>query len=121
MTKGRLLLGLFCLALVFGLPHFSRSQTSSVKVFYVATAVDANGFESVNSNEASCTLTPTTPKCNLSWTASTSIVAGYNIKKSSVTGGPYTKVNTTLITGLTYVDVYPAPNPPVVLQGAPGS
>src|SRR5277367_6172883 len=41
----------------------------------------------------------------LTWTASTSPnIAGYNIYKSSVSGGPYTKINSTLIAALTFLD-----------------
>jgi fibronectin type 3 domain-containing protein len=40
----------------------------------------------------------------LSWQASTSIVAGYNVYRSSVSGGPYTKLNSPLISGTTYMD-----------------
>lgn len=42
----------------------------------------------------------------LNWAASTSQnVQGYNIYRGTVSGGPYTKVNTTgLITGVTYTD-----------------
>jgi hypothetical protein len=41
-----------------------------------------------------------------SWTASTSAVSGYNVYRGTVSGGPYTKLNTTLIssTVLTYAD-----------------
>ena len=39
-----------------------------------------------------------------SWTASTSAVAGYNVYRGSVSGGPYTKLNSALIAGLTYTD-----------------
>jgi Protein of unknown function (DUF2012) len=40
----------------------------------------------------------------LSWTASTSAVTGYNIYRGSVTGGPYTLVNTSLVTLVTFTD-----------------
>ena len=41
----------------------------------------------------------------LTWTASTSAnVAGYNIYRSSVSGGPYTKINSTPIAALTFLD-----------------
>ncbi len=40
----------------------------------------------------------------LSWVASTSTVAGYNIYRSSVSGGPYTKMNSSLVTLLTFTD-----------------
>ena len=41
----------------------------------------------------------------LSWTASTSVVAGYNMYVGQTSGGPYTKINAGLITGLTYQDL----------------
>src|SRR5438270_1172462 len=40
----------------------------------------------------------------LSWAAGTSTVVGYNIYRSSVSGGPYTRMNSSLITVLTYSD-----------------
>jgi len=40
----------------------------------------------------------------LTWVASTSSVAGYNVYRGTVSGGPYTKINSSLITGLTYSD-----------------
>jgi fibronectin type 3 domain-containing protein len=40
----------------------------------------------------------------LNWTASTSTVSGYNVYRSTVSGGPYTKLNSTPIAATTYVD-----------------
>jgi hypothetical protein len=40
----------------------------------------------------------------LTWTASTSVVAGYNVYRGSVSGGVFTRLNSTLITGTSYVD-----------------
>jgi len=40
----------------------------------------------------------------MTWNASTSVVAGYNIYWASTSGGPYTKVNTTIIAGTTFRD-----------------
>lgn len=40
----------------------------------------------------------------VSWTASTSTVAGYNVYRATTSGGPYTKLNTSLITTTTYSD-----------------
>lgn len=41
---------------------------------------------------------------SLSWTASTSTVSGYNVYRSSTSGGPYTKINSSLDPGTTFVD-----------------
>jgi hypothetical protein len=94
----------------------SRAQ-SGVTVYYVATAVDPNGIESSYSNEASCAYTQALHHCLLAWVASTSTVNGYNVYKSFTKGGPYTKVNSALITTLSYTDVYVFPSPPTGLSG----
>jgi len=47
---------------------------------------------------------PTTHSATLSWTASTSTVSGYNVYRGSVSGGPYTLVNNSLVTLLTFTD-----------------
>jgi fibronectin type 3 domain-containing protein len=41
---------------------------------------------------------------NLTWQGSTSTVAGYNVYRGTVSGGPYAKVNSSLIGGTTYMD-----------------
>jgi len=40
----------------------------------------------------------------LTWNASTSTVAGYNVYRSRVSGGPYAKINSSLIAALNYTD-----------------
>jgi hypothetical protein len=40
----------------------------------------------------------------LNWQASTSTVSGYNVYRSTVSGGPYSRVNGSLVSGLTYTD-----------------
>jgi hypothetical protein len=41
---------------------------------------------------------------SLSWTASTTTVAGYNVYRAGQSGGPYTMLNSALLSGETYVD-----------------
>jgi len=40
----------------------------------------------------------------LSWTASTSSVVGYNVYRSTTSGGPYTLITSSAITGTTFTD-----------------
>ena len=58
---------------------------------------------------ASITLTgtgvqPVSHSVTLTWTASTSTVTGYNVYRSTVSGGPYTKLTSPPVAPLTYVD-----------------
>ena len=98
--------------------------------FYVARTVDVNGFESGNSNQVTVTfgLNPdgsTQHIVNLSWTAAVvppggAAIAGYNIYRGTVSGGPYTKINTAaIVTGTTYSDPFVLPNAPTGLAGTP--
>lgn len=105
---------LFLIIVLIAYP--SKTQTTP-NLFYVATAVDTLGIESSFSNETSATVTNAHHTVNLTWVASTSNVSGYNIYRGTKSGGPYTKLNTSVITTLTYSDVYTIPNPPTGLQG----
>jgi fibronectin type 3 domain-containing protein len=40
----------------------------------------------------------------LSWTASASTVSGYNVYRSTVSGGPYSKLDSALVATTQYVD-----------------
>ena len=44
------------------------------------------------------------PSVSLTWNASTSSVAGYNVYRGTQTGGPYSKSNLSLVTGTAYTD-----------------
>ena len=101
----------FCLALAIP----AMPQQTSV-VFYVVTAVDSNGRESAFSNEASATVTVSHAVVDLSWTASVSTVSGYNIYRGNVSGGPYTRVNASLISGTTFTDTVTFPSSPTALK-----
>ncbi len=86
---------------------------------YRVTAVDGVGNESLPSNEASAnvtvaipdapvnlTVTPGPEDASLSakWEYTGGVVDGYNIYRSEIAGGPYERINSTILTDLTYLD-----------------
>jgi len=90
------------------------NQTVTVNVtFAPASAASVTGTVSVVSNASN---SPTTIALSgtgvqliahsaaLTWVASTSVVAGYNVYRGTVSGGPYTKLNSSLIAVTTYTD-----------------
>jgi hypothetical protein len=89
-------------------------KTATLNVTFTPSSSGAiPGSVSVASNAtnspASVTLSgtgvqPVSHSVTLSWTASTSAVSGYNVYRSTVSGGPYTKLNSALIATTTYTD-----------------
>src|SRR5271157_5312169 len=87
--------------------------------YYVVTTVDTAGFESVNSNQGTAAFTQGQHTATASWAAVApsmggAPVAGYNVYRSQTPGGPYTKINTALVTAVTYVDPFVPPNAPSI-------
>ena len=41
---------------------------------------------------------------SLAWDASPSVIDGYNVYRGTLTGGPYTKLNTSLVVDTTFID-----------------
>ena len=90
-------------------------QTANLDVtFTPASAVGVTGSVTVASNAtnspAKITLSGTgvpaavSHSATLNWVASTSTVAGYNVYRSDVSGGAYSKLNSQLITSTQYPD-----------------
>jgi hypothetical protein len=90
------------------------AQTATLNVSFTPAAtgsVTGNVIVSSNASNSptSISLTGTgvqvlLHQATLSWTASTSVVIGYNIHRAAVSGGPYTKQNSAIVAGSSYVD-----------------
>ena len=88
-------------------------STSFTVTFDPATTGSLPGTVTISSNAANSPLvislsgsgtTPVSHSVTLSWTPSSTSFAGFNVYRGSVSGGPYTKVNTALITATSYTD-----------------
>ena len=89
-------------------------QTASLSVQFGPTAAGSvNGNVSIVSNATGSPATvpltgtgvaPVQHSVALTWNASTSTVAGYNVYRGTVSGGPYTKINSSLVAVLDYTD-----------------
>jgi len=92
--------------------------TNGVTYYYVVTAVDLGSNESGYSNEDSAIPTDAAPaaptglvatpgdrQASLGWNDNTEPdIAGYNVYRSEALGGPYTKVNGSLVASSDYTD-----------------
>jgi hypothetical protein len=96
------------LLLLILFPIFAMAQTGPT-FFYVVTAVDSTGMESLFSNEVKVTFTQGKHIVSLTWIGN---AAGYNVYRATTTGGPYTKINTVLVAAVTYSDIFVLPNAP---------
>jgi len=92
----------------------AAGQSASFSItFAPVSAGSLTGSVTVTSNAANSPLvvslsgTATAPAAysvNLSWTPSSSTYAGFNIYRGTVSGGPYSKVDSTLISAPAYTD-----------------
>jgi hypothetical protein len=76
------------------------SGTASANITFASNATNPPTVESVSGSGTP----PPQHSVALSWNASTSTVAGYNVYRGSISGGPYTKVNTALDGVTSYID-----------------
>lgn len=95
--------------LVAGTTYNDSAVTAGNRYCYVVTSVAPSDTttESLNSPE-SCSQVPAAAvqhNANITWTASTANgVTGYFVYRSTVSGGPYTKITPNLISGTAYSD-----------------
>jgi HYDIN/CFA65/VesB-like, Ig-like domain/Immunoglobulin I-set domain len=92
----------------------SPGQTATLSAtFAPATAGSVTGSVTVTSNASNSPMTialsgtgvaPVTHSVSLSWTPSTSSVAGYNVYSSAISGGPYNKLTASPLGTTNYTD-----------------
>jgi hypothetical protein len=82
------------------------SCTASIQAPNTCDAVTVQRVVNAALQGTCLTGTVSTPhSITLSWVASVSSnVAGYNVYRSTSSGGPYTKINSSTVTGISYVD-----------------
>jgi hypothetical protein len=78
-------------------------QTSGTATASLSFSSNASTGSSVEALSGTGT-TSTQHRVSLSWKASNSLVVGYNIYRSSKSGGPYSRLNSVLDASTTYVD-----------------
>jgi hypothetical protein len=79
----------------------SATGTASGSLSFVSNASNSPAVESLSGTGTP----PPLHSVSLSWTASISSgVAGYNVYRSGTTGGPYTKINSSLDASTVYTD-----------------
>jgi hypothetical protein len=66
--------------------------------------VTINGANATGVNFSASQSSSSSYSVGLNWTASVSTVSGYNVYRGTTNGGPYTKLNSSLITSLSYTD-----------------
>lgn len=98
----------------------SVSAMAGPTFYYVATTVDVNGFESAFTVQVTASFSQGQHIASLTWTAATvpsggAAIAGYNVYRGTVSGGPYTRLNTAVVTATTYSDPFVLPNAPTGL------
>jgi Abnormal spindle-like microcephaly-assoc'd, ASPM-SPD-2-Hydin/Immunoglobulin domain/Immunoglobulin I-set domain len=81
---------------------FTPSSAGSLPGSVIVASNATNSLASVSLSGTG--VQPVSHSVTLTWTASTSAVSGYNVYRSTVSGGPYSKVNSSLVSGTTYTD-----------------
>jgi hypothetical protein len=90
-----------------------HSVTFSIMFSPLSTGPANSTFQALNSNGNTIVGVPLTgagvPSVSLSWNPSTSGVTGYNVYRGTVSGGPYSKLNSSMDPGTRFVDTSVVP------------
>ena len=77
---------------------------SSGNVTVTSDASNSPAAISLSGTGATSNPPPSSASVALSWTASASVVAGYNVYRSQTSGGPYTKLDSSIVAADSYTD-----------------
>jgi len=89
----------------FGLANGTYAVTPSRSGYIFSPSVQSMSMDGSDVSGIDFTASQqSTYSVQLTWQASTSNVIGYNVYRSTTNGGPYVKINATLVTPLTYTD-----------------
>jgi hypothetical protein len=80
---------------------FAPLTSGSVSGSLVITSNATNGTVTVNLSGTGANIQHSV---DVSWDASTSVVSGYNIYRATQSTGPYTKLNSAIVTSLIFTD-----------------
>jgi len=78
----------------------TTSGAASGTITFVSNATNSPTTQSVSGTG----MAPPQHSVDLSWTASTSVVVGYNVYRGGTSGGPYNKINSALDGSTAYTD-----------------
>jgi len=95
-----------------GLILSSGASATMNVIFAPSASGSVTGGVTITSNASNPTLAislsgtgvAATHSAALTWTASNSVVAGYNVYRSSISGGPYTKLTPSLVASTAFTD-----------------
>jgi hypothetical protein len=105
--------GAFVSSGILGGASIGAGQTATLNVTYIPVLGGSSGNVSITSNATNSPISislsgagtqAVSHSVGLTWNASTSTVVGYNVYRSTTSGGPYTLITSSLVSGTTYSD-----------------
>lgn len=101
----------------FALGGGGQTTPNGPTFWYTVTTVNAKGFQSVQPTAISATFLAGKNTANVTWTAAVvqadgTAIAGYNVWRGNSSIGPFTQINTALVTGTSFSDSFQLPNAP---------
>lgn len=111
----RLIPFFLAIGLACAIPAPPARAQSTANYFYVVTASDINASESVFSNEVAAAVPlQGTHTVALTCTEAASSAVGFTFYRGRVSGGPYARLNSSLVSACAFTDTFSPPVAPVL-------